>query len=66
MRSIFHLNWSEKRKEIIKKCQKEQKQLKDMKDALLFTEYATEQELDTKTSKEIEQIYHEMRLERES
>ncbi|EAD6937638.1 DNA adenine methylase [Listeria monocytogenes] len=30
---IFNFNWSEKRKEIIKRCQKEQKQLKDMKDA---------------------------------
>ncbi|HAC4847979.1 TPA_asm: hypothetical protein GZV06_15020 [Listeria monocytogenes] len=66
MGTIFNFNWSEKRKEIIKRCQKEQKQLKDMKDALIFTEYATEKELDTKTSKEIEQIYHEMRLERES
>ncbi|MBC1353798.1 hypothetical protein HB837_15410 [Listeria innocua] len=63
---IFNFNWSKKRKESIKRCQKEQKQLKDMKDALIFTEYATEQELDTKILKEIEQIYHEMRLERES
>ncbi|EAG4505876.1 hypothetical protein CBM20_14125 [Listeria monocytogenes] len=63
---IFKFNWYERRKEIKKIRQIEQKQLKFMQSALIFTEYATVQELKGKTPKEIEQIYHEMRLDRES
>ncbi|EJC6459514.1 hypothetical protein MZV44_002432 [Listeria monocytogenes] len=43
-----------------------QKRLNEMKDSLLFTEYLTQEELDMKSPEEIEQIYHQMRLEKDS
>lgn len=43
-----------------------QKRLNEMKESLLYTEYLTQEELDTKSPEEVEQIYHQMRLERES
>ncbi|EEO3756048.1 hypothetical protein ACMTM0_001933 [Listeria monocytogenes] len=43
-----------------------QKRLNEMKASLLYTEYLTQEELDAKSPEEIEQIYHQMRLERDS
>lgn len=42
-----------------------QKRLNEMKASLLYTEYLTQGELDAKSPEEIEQIYHQMRLERD-
>lgn len=43
-----------------------QKRLNEMKESLLYTEYLTQEELDIKSPEEIEQIYHQMRLELDS